>query len=185
MIDWKILAAGFVALLAVSTVLLGSPVVGDFFGGIFEKIRGWFEEGPFKGIFSAPSKSEAQVNVVNLIIYPENFSVAADSEVEVVSGGFSVKRFKGVVNVDYSQRKMWMNETGSSLVIDLPFQETFINNAEFKALDISGTKMRMRSGNWTEATENGTASIYGFSANIKIGLEGIEFSGNATKTVKG
>lgn len=184
MIDWKILAAGFVALM-VTASFLGNFGIGDFFSGIVDKIRGWLEDGPFKGVFSTPEKTEAQAENVYLVLYPDHYTLASDSGIElIINDEINLTGFRGLLNIDFQNREMELNESGTGLFAVLPLRGTSVMGAEFKKLGVYGMKMKMKSGDWTETSENGTTEVYGFSPIINIGPDSIEFSGNATKVVK-
>lgn len=183
MLDWKILAASFVALIFISSFLVGNFGIKELVGKIIDKVDDWLSGSPFEGFFKAPSKEDTQTERIELVIYPENFSIKPDSVVDIKIGDIQLNKFSGEINADFRKNKISLNQKDSEFKIEMPVQRTLISNLELKTLSVNG-KIYMKTGKWEFNTENGSVQLFGFSGNMEINIDSIGFTGNATRVLR-
>ncbi|MFQ5647750.1 MAG: hypothetical protein ACE5FW_00785 [Candidatus Aenigmatarchaeota archaeon] len=178
MIDWRILGASFVALLAVSSVFVGASGafgIGDFFSNLMAQIGSWLQGSPFGGFFAAP---EARSSQIDILLFPENFTLKPDTPINVNLDGVYLTDFKGEVTTDFLNKTISFSEEGSPLQIAMPMKETVIE--DFKLTSFSATGVRFQiSPNIT--AENGTLDMGGFLGTCTITEEHIHFQGNISR----
>lgn len=174
MLDWKILAASFVALLVVSSVLLGGLGIGDFFSDLINKVGEWLGSSPFGGFLSAP---RAETKEINIVLYPPNISLAPDSTVNISTDAVTLTDFKGEINADFKDRTLVFRESGSSLVVETELKTLVIPNLRIKRMEfenlIFDIKPDITGG-------NGSIEIHDFLGKGTITARGVEFQGNVS-----
>jgi hypothetical protein len=178
MLEWKILAAAFSALLVVSMVLAGNTGFGDAFGGIAGKITDWLGGSPVNipgGLTGKPGS-----NAVSISLFPRNFTLSPGTRLNFTLGESSFENFNGEVSVDYQSGKISLREKGSSFVVSSPIQAFTIQSISLPKLSYQG-KFAVLSSQSNIENENGSLDMQGFSGAFSISNSSITLSGNVTK----
>lgn len=183
MLDWKILAASFAALLFVSSMLVGDFGVRDFFSTVVEKLGEWLGNSPFGGLFTAPT-SIMNVDTINLKLYPDLFVLKPDSSVNISFDKKEVVNFVGEITVDYNNKKIILDEINSPLNIVIPIETTRISGLKLKKLLVKDIKIDVSAGEWEISNDNGSIEIYDFSGLGEIDVNRIQLEGNITRLIR-
>jgi len=175
MLDWKILAASFVALLVVSSVLLGGFGIGEFFSDLINKIGEWLGSSPFGGFLSAPTTETKQIDIM---LYPANLSLLPDSIVNISTDAVTLTNFKGEINMDFKDKTLIFKESGSSLTVEVPLEGITVSDLQIKKMSfenlIFDVKPDITGG-------NGSIEIHDFLGKGIITTRGVGFQGNVSK----
>jgi hypothetical protein len=178
MLDWKILAASFAALLVVSSVAFGNFGIGDFFSGILDKLNQLLGGGsPFTGLFGRAGAGTE----VNVTLYPD--SIYFDpSSVNVTSPAASVHNFGGRLTADLAGGVLYLEEKSSKLSVSFPLANATytVEGLSFQKLSLSGTRFQLRS-NQSDISSQGNLEIQGFAGRARISGGSVVLEGNATK----
>jgi hypothetical protein len=177
MLEWKILAAAFSALLVISMLLVGNSGVKDLFGGIVGKITDWMGGTPIDLPDLPGGKSGA--SQVQLTIYPRNFTLSP-GKLNLTLGESYFESFSGDVLIDFDSQKISLKEKGSSFQVSSPIQPLTIQETKLAKLSYQG-KFLLQSSQSNIANENGNLDIQGFSGSFSVQNSSIVLSGNVTK----
>jgi hypothetical protein len=175
MLEWKILAAAFSALLVVSMVLVGNSGIKDMFGGIVGKITDWLGGNPI----SLPGGKPGS-NPVTITLYPKNFTLKPEAKLNFSLGESSFENFNGEVSVDFSTGKISLQEKGSSFSVSSTIQPFAIQDLKISRLQLKEMKFTVMSQS-NITSENGTLDIQNFQGVFSIGNSTVSFQGNVTK----
>lgn len=176
MLEWKILAAAFSALLIVSIALVGNTGVKDLFGDLAGRITDWMGGSPI----SIPG-GKAGTNAVLIILYPKNFTLKPETKLNLTLGESYFENFNGEVFVDFESGKISLKEKGSSFSVSSPIQPFAIQDLKISNLQLAGMKFSLQSSQSSINNENGTMNIQGFLGTFSIGNSTITLQGNVTK----
>ena len=175
MLEWKILAAAFSALLVISMVLVGNMGLKDSFGGIVERLTDWLGGSTVP----IPVGSGKSTNTVSIALYPKAFTLTPESKLNLTLGDSSFENFNGFVTFDFQSGKISLQEK-SGFSVSSPLKDFTIPDLKLSRLQISGMKFTVHTQ--TDITsENGTMDIQGFSGTLSLGNSSIILSGNVTK----
>ncbi len=184
MLDWRILGASFAALIVISAVFLGGPAggetstseggIGGLLSGIIEKISSWFSGSPFGGFLEQP---EARSSTVQVILYPDEFSLKPESSVDLSAGGTEVTGFSGTMGADFLNHTMTLSEEGSSLKVTLPMESIVLDGMRITSLSLAGMRFEIVP-NMT--TDNGTLEMGNFLGRMEFKPDRIEMFGNVS-----
>jgi len=177
MLEWKILAAAFSALLVISIVLVGNSGIKDTFGGIVGKLTDWLGGNPV----SLPGGiGKSGTNAVSIALYPKTFTLTPEVKLNLTLGGSYLENYNGDISFDFQSGKLSLQEKGSSLVISSPLQNFTIPDLRFSKLSLTDMKFVVHSQ--TDITsESGNMTIQGFSGTLSLANSSIILSGNVTK----
>jgi hypothetical protein len=177
MLEWKILAAAFSALLVVSMVLVGNSGIKDTFGGIVGKLTDWLGGTPI----SLPGGTgKPGTNQVSITLYPKNFTLKPETKLNLTLGESYFENFNGDVSFDFQAGKIYLQEKGSSLLVSSKLQNFTIPDLRLSKLSLKEMKFMVHAQ--TDITsENGTMEIQGFQGVFSLGNSSIILSGNVTK----
>ena len=178
MLEWKILAAAFSALLVISMVLVGNSGVKDSFGGIIGKLTDWLGGTPISlpGGIGKPSSS-----MVSITLYPSNFTLNPDTKLNLTLGDSYFENFNGQVSFDFQANKIYLKEKGSSFTVSSPIQDFVMQDFRISRLQLTGMKFTVQSVQSNITNENGNLDIQGFQGVFSAGNSSITLSGNVTK----
>ena len=176
MLDWKILAASFAALLVVSSVLVG----GFGFGDILEKLREWLGESPLGGFVSTPSKTPVQVAV---IIFPRSFEFSLQDS-SFTSGDTDFQGFTGTIQANLTSDLLTFSPSDTALSITMPLSNTSIGGVSIGKLSLDGVDFSVISNALDTSGENASLEVYDFSGRLTVNRELVRLDGNVT-SVKG
>jgi len=177
MLDWKIAAAAVVALLVVSTVLLGGFGIGEFFSDIINKIGEWLGSSPFGGFFATPTTPTKEINIV---LYPANLSLKPESDINVSVNTVTLRDFRGEIDINFNADIITFKELGSALTIEVPLEKVTIPNLRIKNMKFENMKFDIKP---SITSENGSMEIHGFLGNTTVNEDNIEFLGNISKMI--
>lgn len=180
MFDWKVIVAGLVAVLLVSSVLVGDFGIKDIFSGTVNKISEWLGSSPFGGLFPSPETSHKEV-VISL--YPESFILVPETTVDISLDSINFTNFKGKITTHFQNNTICFEES-AGLNINMPIQRTKIKNVKIRSIKLENIRYRVVSGESDITNENGTIEITSFSGTVVIEGIFIEFIGNIS-LVKG
>ncbi len=175
MLDWKILAASFAALLIVSSVLIG----GLGFTEIVDNIRDWLGGSPFGGIVDFPEAGSKEATV---IIYSTPFSFSPDNPINATIGGASVEGFSGIVSADFETLSLAFSSEGFRL--SFPISNITLEDVSVGKLDITNADFAVKDGELETSAENGTLEISDFVGSMEFRDTRATLTGNFTM-VKG
>jgi len=175
MLEWKILAAAFSALIVISILLVGNTGAGDMFGGIVGKITDWLGGTPTPISIGKSGSKE-----ITLSLYPKNFTLSPESKLNLTLGGSYFENYNGDISVDYTSGKINLKEK-SGLSISSPIQEIEIQNLRISRLSLKDMKFTLMSSQSNISSQSGSLDIQGFSGLFSITNSSITLSGNITK----
>ena len=176
MLDWKILAASFAALLVVSSVLVG----GFGFTDILDTLRDWMGDSPFEGFVTSPLRSSEQASV---ILYPETFELSLD-RTSFSAGDANFTDFSGQMNADLSSGKLEFLQKDTDLTISLSLTEITLDDVSIGKLSLEDTEFHVISNSLDTSGQNATLELSDFSGQITITNERVQMDGNFT-SIKG
>ncbi|MBN2101808.1 MAG: hypothetical protein JW716_02980 [Candidatus Aenigmarchaeota archaeon] len=178
----KIILTAFIALLALSTVLVASASAEDFWSGLIEGIQEWFRISPFGGMFETPVKD---VSLVNVIFYPENYTLAPTDRFDIESSHFSVSGFKGTVDFEPSTGyATFSHEDGVMKFKGYLSENITISKLKISRLTLGKIHLDITTGNSTWTTQDGMADFVDFVGDVRLFSDHIEMTGNVTKITK-
>ena len=177
MIDWKILASAFIALLVVSFILLGGFGLGGLFSGGINAIGEWFGSSPFGGFLSS---QETDTKSVTVRLFPSNITLKPDDEVVIEAGTMNLTGFRGHMQMDFEGNAAVLAEDNTKLKVTIPLEGVKISGLRLAKLSLSGMKFTVEPN---VTTSNGTIRITGFSGSASTTADALELRGNISKLV--
>lgn len=177
MLEWKILAAAFSALLVISIVLVGNTGVKDLFGGIVGKLTDWLG-GSSVSLPGGLGKSGT--NIVYITLYPNNFTLSPGYKLNLSLGESYFENFNGEISTDFQAGKISLNDK-SGFSVSSPIQPLTIQDLKLSRLQLKEMKFTLVSSQSNITNENGSLDMQGFSGAFSITPSSITLSGNVTK----
>ena len=174
MIDWRILAASFTAIILVSSVALGGFGTG-FFSDILDNIGDWLGTSPFSGFFITPT---AKTHAVELTLYPETIELSPDSKINLSTEKSKLMNFKGKMTIDFNSQIIRLEESGTSLIFEIPIEEVEVTNVKLSSLSVDNVSLRVSPD---IVSEKGSAQMQNFYGSVLINLDSLSFKGNVSK----
>lgn len=179
MIDWKILAASFAALLVVSSLLVGDFGIRDFFSGIVERIGELLGTSPFGGMFSTPSAGHAEID---LDIYTETLILQPALPVNITSGGVTIEGFEGAISVSAAEESAVFEEKAANTRITFRLnQSVLVQGLSMGSLVISNARFELTSNQSRIDSDNATIELYNFAGSGTIYRTRINLRGNVSR----
>jgi len=177
MLDWKILAASFAALLVVSSALMGSfSLDGNPLSGIFDKIGEWLGG-------STISMSPQSTEEVEIIIKPNILSIPINSKSSASINSVELKNFHGSVIVDYDNSLLTFNGP-DGVEIQSSLKQATIKETIIEKLVVENTVIEIIKGEWSEKTDTSKVEISNFNGDIEITEADIHLKGTVSSIVK-
>lgn len=178
MLEWKILAAAFSALIVISMVLVGNSDLKDRFGSIVGKLSDWLGGTPV----SLPGGiGKSSSSIVSVTLYPNNFTLNPDTKLNLTLGDSYFENFNGQVSFDFQANKIYLKEKSSSFTVSSPIQDFVMQDFKISRLTLSGMKFTVQSVQSNITNENGSLDIQGFQGIFSVGNSSINLYGNVTK----
>ncbi len=181
MMDWKILAASFAALIFVSSLFVGDFAIKDFFSTLVDKIGEWVGSSPFGGMFAAPTHPSSGTQEIELKMYSQNLVINPEYPVNISFDNNEMTGFLGTLEINYIKRNIELGEDKTNLRITIPLKDISIEGLTFKKFTINNAKIDVHTDRWDISSENGSVELYDFSGFGEINNEMIVFKGNVTK----
>ncbi len=176
MLEWKILAASFSALLVISMVLVGNTGVKDLFGGIVGRLTDWMGGSSIP----LPSVGGSGANAVSVTLYPSNFTLSPGYKINLTLGESYFQNFNGDVSADFQAGKLSLKDK-SGFSVTSALQPLTVPSLSISRLTLAGMKFSVHSVQSNIENENGSLDIQGFSGSFSIQNSSITLSGNVTK----
>ncbi len=177
MLDWKILAASFAALLVVSSLLIGGFGKGNG-GGIFsdliKKVNDWLGTSPFTGFITS---SAAGPKTVRIILHGEKIEISPDSPINVTVDSLKVRNFKGSVITDFSTLSF---KQPSGTEFSIPLSNFTIKDAKINKAVFTGIGFTVDADDLDVSAQNGTIEISDFSGSISFQKNAVFLDGNVS-----
>jgi hypothetical protein len=178
MLEWKILAAAFSALIVISMVLVGNSDLKDRFGSIVGKLTDWLGGTPV----SLPGGiGNAKDNSVSITLYPMNFTLNPDTRLNLTLGESYFENFNGQVSFDFQTNKIYLKEKSSTFMVSSPMQNFVMEDFSISRLTLKEMKFTLMSSQSNITNENGSLDIQGFSGTFSVQNSSINLAGNVTK----
>ncbi|MFH1364874.1 MAG: hypothetical protein ABIH52_04455 [Candidatus Aenigmatarchaeota archaeon] len=176
MLDWKILAASFAALLVVSSTLMGGFGIGDTFSGFTDKISQWL--GGSSASLSTTGTQEVEIKIKpNILIIP----IEIPSSVEISPVIF--KNFKGNVIADYENKILTFTGPEEMEATSI-LQKTIIKETGFNKIILEDIEVEIIHDDWSEKTDKSKVEVIGFTGDITITEDGITLKGTVSNIEK-
>jgi len=177
MLEWKILAAAFSALLVISMLLVGNSGLKDMFGGIVGRLTDWLGGSPI----SIPGGTgKSGTNSVSITLYPRNFTLSPQSKLNLTLGQSYFQDFNGDISFDFQSGKILLKEK-SGFSVSSPLQAFEIPEIQISRLQIQDMKFSVVSVQSNIENDKGSLDIQGFSGSFALGNSSIILAGNVTK----
>ncbi|MBI4021241.1 MAG: hypothetical protein HY369_03290 [Candidatus Aenigmarchaeota archaeon] len=170
MLDWKILAASFVALLVISAVFLGNFGVSDFLSDLIGKAGGAINGSPFGG---SPASGDGKP--VALILHPATLTLQPDQPVTVHAGETVITGFTGDLAFDFTN--LTVRLTAEKLSISFPIDQVEVSSLAMKDFAVEGMKLEIEPD---IATDAGSVDVGGFDGTAVATPEGLRLVGAVT-----
>lgn len=177
MLEWKILAAAFSALLVISMLLVGNTGMSDMFGGIVAKLTGWLGGNPVS-VPGIPGSSKG--TNVSITLYPRNFTLNPGTKLNLTMGESYFESFDGTVSFDFQSGRISLKDKSSPFTVSSPLQSFSIANLSIPRLALKEMKFAVH-GQSDISNENGSLDIQGFSGSFSVTNSSIVLAGNVTK----
>ena len=177
MLDWKILAASFAALLVVSSVLVG----GFGFTDLLNDLKEWIGETPFEGFISLPIDSGSKEAAVTL--YPDSFSLDVTGS-DFTANGAEFSGFTGTVAANLENGTVELSQSGSDFAVRMDLTRLVIGSVVIDQLTLEDMSFSVESNSLDTSGDNATLEILGFSGTVTLTRASVELSGNFS-SVKG
>jgi hypothetical protein len=172
MIDWKVLASAFIALLIVSFILLEGFGATSIFSGTINSLGEWFGSSPFGGIVP-----DAGGKRVTIRLYPTNITLEPDGEVDISTKTSTFTGFRGSININLEDRIMTLSEEGSKFKAMIPSNNVTISGFRLAKLSLEETKFDIEPD---ITADNGTIEIKDFFGTCTTRADVLELQGNVS-----
>ncbi|MBU0953672.1 MAG: hypothetical protein KKA90_04635 [Nanoarchaeota archaeon] len=179
MIDWKILAAAFVALLLISGVLISNfgaqqGEEGAFFGNPGAQLSDWLTNTPFELPFgsSGPGPTIATVTVT---LHTPTTTIEPTKTVNI-SGPVSLNGFLGSISFT-SGDTIELAQKGQPLAVTIPWGDFFIEHAEIGTFMFDGSFAILPNISITD----GSFDMRNFEGSITVTGDDVVFVGDVSK----
>lgn len=159
MLDWRILAASFAALLIVSSVLIG----GLGFTDVIDKVRDWLGGSPFGGFVEFP---EAGSKEATIIIYRTPFSFSPSAGINATIGDAVMTDFSGTVSADFTDLKLTFAEGG--FAVSFPISNITLEDVSISRISLDVSDFAVKNEDLETSAENGTLEISDFAGRIEF-----------------
>lgn len=174
MIDWKVLASAFIALLIVSFLLVDGLSTGGILSGVFGALGTWFGSSPF-GDFVPNGHINKQVTIA---VFPDNLTIETNGAVEIGTDTLDMSGFDGTLDMDFKNNIVTLAEKGSALKINLTLEGLIIPLIKINKISLTGIEFSIQPN---VTTNDGEIDFSGFSGSLNANSGGLEFSGNVTE----
>ncbi len=170
MLDWKILAASFIALLIVSAVLASTVNQDNPLGDVGSKISDWLGTPPFSNPLEGGKPGATQI----LLKIRSPVTFEPDNAVNI-TGAVNVTMFEGGITFTPPQSVHLAQKT---LTIDLPWKSFAVDSVKIGTLQLENASFEVM-GN--VSTELGLLDIRNFFGTVSTSGNDIVLEGNISK----
>jgi hypothetical protein len=175
MLDWKIIAAGVVALLFISSIFIGEFGVRDFLSDIVGKIGEWLGGSPFSGVFSTPKAKESNIKIQ---LFPQDFALSPNEEYDVIVGDMNLSSFQGDMNIFFNTSKIELIQATSEFKVTFPLENVEVHGVNLKTLALEETKFTIEPN---ITTDSGNLDMSDFLGSAIVNDDSIIFEGKASR----
>ncbi|MBI2675377.1 MAG: hypothetical protein HYX24_02890 [Candidatus Aenigmarchaeota archaeon] len=173
MLDWRILAASFVAFALLSLIFVGG--LGEIFSDISSGFSNWIGSDTLTGLFTKPQSSQTPITIS---IYHQSLGFRPLSAVNISSEDFSAENFNGQINISFPKSSIELQSSQNQLRITIPLskplQITHLYISDLKVSDAAFDIERQIKA------DSGNLAMKGFAGTAAIDGTGITFQGNIT-----
>jgi len=177
MLEWKILAAIFAVLIVLSSALVGSSGIKDFFLNATGNLGDWMHGSPFGSLFSTPQKG---MNHVVIKLMADNVTLIIETPVNVTAGTASILNFKGTVSLDFRKNSSTFLPAGSDIRLDTELGGTTMHDVRISKLILKNIDFVVTSEKTNMTASDDSIEIYDFSGEIAV-TDHVLLSGNVSK----
>jgi len=174
MLDWKVLASAFIAMIIVTIIMLEGFGASSFLSGGMSFISEWFGSSPFGGLVSGGSDGKQ----VTVTLYQPNLTLRPQEEVEIETVTVNISGFVGDIHADFDSKILVLYESGSDLKVAFPLKNIRISGFKINKLQLENSNF-MIEPNIT--TDNGTIEMKDFFGTVTTKTNGLEFQGNVSE----
>lgn len=173
MLDWRILAASFVAFALLSLIFVGG--LGEIFSDISSGLGNWLGPDTLTGLFTKPQGSHTSITIS---IYHQSIGFRPFSAVNISSEDFSAENFNGQVNISFLNSSIELQSSQSQLKVTLPLSKPVqITNLYISDLKVSDAAFDIER---QIKADSGNLAMKGFTGMAVIDGTSITFQGNIT-----
>jgi hypothetical protein len=183
MLDWKILAAAFAALLVVSSVMVGGFWVGgdgggegNILSGILEKINELLGTSPLTGLMSS---SGTESKLVRITLFGDNINLKPESPVNLSLGGTDIRNFDGEMELS---EVLVLRVSGLEVSGDA--NNITIEGFAFGKAVFQGVDFNVEDQGLNVFADNSTLEVSDFSGKVRVFRGSVLLEGNVSM-VKG
>lgn len=180
LLEWKILAGIFAVLIVVSSALVGSTGLKNVFLNSTTDLGENTQGSPldwFSNLFATPTTGTSPVEIE---LIATNITLEMEKNVDVTIGDSNIEKFKGSIDIDFEADKIVLTPDGSSMVLDLTLEETWITGVILPKLFLKDIDFVVVSEKTNITASNDNIEIYDFSGDVLV-TDSILLTGNATK----
>jgi hypothetical protein len=177
LLEWKILAAIFAVLIVVSSALVGSPGIRDFFMNSTGNLGDWMAESPLGSFFSTPQKGTTRV-LIKLIA--DNMTLALETPVNISAGKSSISNFRGEARFDFKGNSSEFIPRGSDIRLSTELVPTAIRDVKISKLILNDVGFVVTSEKTNITGSGDDIEIYDFSGDIQV-TDHVLLDGNVSK----
>lgn len=174
MLDWRILAASFVALVFISGLFITGFGIKDFVTDIGEKIGEWTGSSPFGGFFSTTPK---KIHQIEIVLYPESIQIASQTPVDISSDSLNLENFQGTINVSFSEKNVILKEEQTELKVELMLSRMEIDNIKLASFTTGNISFEIKPD---IKTSRGALDMTDFSGTSLLDEKSMTFIGNVS-----
>jgi hypothetical protein len=172
MLDWKILAASFAALLVVSSVLVG----GFGFQDILEKVNEWMGDSPLSGLMTAPAAGSRQASVT---FYPDSFELSLD-DASFTAGDARFKAFTGKLVANLTSDEIELIQGDTDFRATLPLTTASLEDISIPKISLEKTSFSVSSRSLETSGQGVPLEVLNFHGDVTITGDHVLLDGNVT-----
>ncbi len=177
LLEWKILAAIFAVLIVVSSALVGSTGLKDFFMNSTGSVGDWWSEAPFGSFFSTPQKGSTGV-LINL--FADNITLDMEAPVNITAAKSSITNFKGSAMFDFRENSTEFVPTGSDIRLRTELGPTTIRDVRISRLVLTDVGYTITSEKTNITASGDDIEILDFFGDIHV-TDHVLLDGNVSK----
>lgn len=177
MFEWKILAAIFAVLIVLSSALVSSTGIKDFFLDATGNLGDWMRGSPLGSLFSTP---QLGVNQVVIKLMAENITLNMEMPVNISAGTSSISNFKGAVSLNFRENSSTFLPAGSDIRLDTELGKTEIKDVKISKLILKNIDFVVTSEKTNITASDDNIEIYDFSGDITV-TDHVLLTGNVSR----
>ena len=181
LLEWKILAAIFAVIIVISSALVGSSGIRDFFMNSTGNLGDWMSESPFGSFFSTPQKGTTSVMIK---LFADNLTLDLEAPVNISAGRSSISNFKGLAIFDFRGNSSEFIPAGSDIRLSTELGSTTIRDVRMTKILLKDIGFIVTSEKTNITGSGDDIEIYDFSGDIHV-TDHVLLVGNVSKVNNG